>query len=538
MTSGRRRPGRILPGSATIGAGLLSALLVGGCTGGEGGGDGDAALDAGLVDGQTDTGPAADAVVDAEPIVDAAPPPVCFEEGGDLEEASISDPYFGLEAFRADVDPDGDGQVDLLFHRSADDGVYLEFADGRTLETGGSYGALGSIGARFMPGLWPPEALITPLTIDGTSEWLVHEIRAADERLVRVDAAGLTATELYPLPTAAVTVRTIRSAQPMALVDLADGGCVAISLVPDGPTAQWGLCRLAPVADANGDGIPEVLRYGRAGLELFDGVALESIGFAPDIDIEAVSITPAGAVDLRGQGPELGSVSIEDGGALVARYHDPVDLSLLAGPETLRPTGVYTRLHFIYDGSVVRIAAELDRNGQYFLQLIEPGLSLRRLGEYGPFQNLRWSMPGDVDGDGFYDIELRGGSTADGTNTDVIYLRLRDGATIYEIESERAARFDTVWNNALPPTPEDLDGCDGVDRVLLRSGPTRADGLRATRVHFLDRDGRLRTRSEPYDGRVHALAIADLDGTPPAELLEIRSENDDAARLRVYTPRR
>ncbi len=517
--------------------GMLGAATATGCTGGEGGGgDGDAELDATIVDGSLpDAMP--DAGPDAEPIPDAAPPPVCFEEGGDLVEASVSDPYFGLEGFRADVDPDGDGQVDLMLHRLGNDGVYLEFADGRTLEDGGAYAALGAIGARLMPGMWPPEALATPLDIAGDPAWLVHEIRAADERLVRVDAETLEAAEVYPLPASAIAVQTVRSERPMALVDLDDGGCIAQSLMPAGPVAQWGLCRLAPVPDVNGDAVPDVLRYGRAGLEMFDGASLESIAFAPDIDIEAVSIA-AGAVDLRGQGPEMASVSIEDGGALVVRYHDPVDLRVVAGPETLRPTGIYTRLFFVYDGAVVRIAAELDRNGQFFLQLIEPGMMLRRLGEYGPFQVMRWSMPGDVDGDGLRDIELRGGSTEDGTNTDVAYLRLRDGATVYEIESERAARFDPVWSNTAPPAAADLDGCEGVDRVLLRSGPPRDNGRRATRVHFLDTENQLRTRSEPYDGRVHALTIADLDGEPPMELLEIRSENDAAARLRVYTPLR
>lgn len=516
--------------------GMMGASLAAGCTGGNGGGDDeiDATLDATLVDGQLpDAAP--DAAPDAEPVPDAAPPPVCFEEGGDLLEASVSDPYFGLEGFRADVDPNADGQVDLLLRRQGNDGVYLEFADGRTLEDGGAYAALGAIDARLMPGTWPAEALATPLDVAGTPSWLVHEIRAADQRLVRVHAETLEADEIYPLPAGALAVHTVRSGRPMALIDLDDGGCLAQSLMPAGPAAQWGLCRLAPVPDVNGDDIPEVLRYGRAGLEMFDGASLESIAFAPDMDIEAVSIA-AGAFDLRGQGPELASVSIEDGGALVVRYHDPVDLRVTAGPETLRPTGVYTRLFFVHDGASVRIAAELDRNGQFFLQLIEPGLMLRRLGEYGPFQVLRWSMPGDVDGDGLRDIEVRGGSTEDGTNTDVAYLRLRDGATVYEIESERAARFDPVWSNGLPPAPADLDGCEGFDRVLLRSGPRRDNGLRATRVHFLDTENQLRTRSEPYDGRVHELTIADLDGEPPMELLEIRSENDDAARLRVYTP--
>lgn len=530
------RTGRSPARGLTVGLALVLAGLSG-CTGG--GGDGDGADDAGpdgqLVDGAMPDFDMPDAEIDAEPIPDAAPPPVCFEEGGDLVEASISDPYFGLEGLRADVDPDGDGRVDLLLRRQGNDGVYLEFADGRTLEPGGSYAALGAIDARLMPGLWPAEALVTPLDIGGTAEWLIHEVRAADQRLVRVDAADLTATEVYPLPAGAVRVQTVRSERPVALIDLDDGGCLARALMPAGPEAQWGLCRLTAVPDVNGDGNPDILRYGAAGLEIFDGVLLESIAFAPDIDVEAATDTPT---DLRGMGPELASVSIEDGGALVARYHDPIELRVVAGPETLRPTGIYTRLRFVTDGTVVRIAAELDRNGQYFLHLIEPGRELRRLGEYGPFQVMRWSMPGDIDGDGLRDIQLRGGSTDDGTNTDVVYLRLRDGATIYEIESERAARFDPIWNNALPPAPADLDGCEGFDRVLLRSGPPREGGVRATRVHFLDTEGRLRTRSDPYDGRVHALTIADLDGEPPAELLEIRSENADAARLRVFTPLR
>ncbi len=517
--------------------GGLMALILAGCTGG--GSDdpeADALLDGTLLDSdRPDAAPMPDLGPDMELAPDVGPP-TCFSEGGALVEASTSDPYFGLEAFRADVDPDGDGLPDLLLRRVADDGLYFELADGLTLETSGAYGALAAIDGRFMPEVWPPEALHTPLTVAEADEWLVHEIRAADDRLVRVDAADLTATEVYPLTTHATRVQTVRSARPMALVDRDDGGCTAITLEPDGPTAEWGLCRLVATPDVNGDEIPDVVRFGRAGIEMFDGVGLESIAFLPDIDIEAVGVIPDPPLDLRGEGPELMSVAIEDGGALVARYHDPVDLRLTGGPETVRPTGVYTRLTFVYDGESLRIAAELDRNGQFFLHLIRPGREVRRLGEYGPFQVLRWSTPGDIDGDGRLDIELRGGSFEDGTNTDVTYLRLRDGAEIFEIDSERAARFDHIWSNTLPPTAADLDGCPGVDRVLLRSGPPRAGGVRATRVHFIDEDGRLRDRSDPYDGRVHALGIADLDGTPPAELLEIRSESDTSARLRVYTP--
>lgn len=523
---------------------LVAALLCAACTEGGGGdddrdaalGEGDgAAREAGIWDAG-EAGPQPDEGVPdmAEP--DAAEP-VCFAEGGGLVEASISDPFFGLTELRADVDPDADGRPDLLLRRVAADGHYFELRDGRTLDPMGTFGLLGAVDAIFMPGVWPMPERLTPIDIGGAPHWVVHEILAEGGRVVLLDAADSAEVDSRPL-TGAGAVHVVTGPRPMALVDYAAGGCVAYGLDADGPTAEWGLCRLAPTPDVNGDAIPEVVRYGRAGLEMFDGASLESIAFEPDIDIEALGQGPEGPMDVRGNGPEFVSAAIDGAGALEVRYHDPIELRSRDAPQVLRTAGVYTRARFIAAGGVLRIVAEIDRNGQLFLHLIEPGRDLRRLGEFGPFQVLRWGTPGDIDGDGVLDIELRGGSTMDGTNTNVQYLRVRDGVLVYQIDRERNARFDPIWAATRPPSLADLDGCPGPDRVLLRSGVPRANGLRASRVIFLDEEGLVRDRSEPYDVQVHALTIADLDGQPPYELLEIRSENDSSARLRVYTPRR
>lgn len=510
------------------------------CGGGDGDGDDppDVAVDASLLDMNRPDVP------DMGPIVDMAPPlpdmgvPVCFSEGGELEVSSVSDPIPGLVSFAADLDSDLDDRPELLYRRDLDDGLRFEVADGLTGEVEGGFTLATAVDATFMPGLWPPAARRSPITVDGTRVWYVSLTDLADETSIATyDAETYAAIDAVALGPIAERIQVVPTNRWLVLTDRQDGGCAISALDAVDPLAEWGLCRLSPVADVNGDNSPEILRWGRAGLELYDGNLLEAIATEADIEISGVGLGAEGPLDMRGMGPELVTATI-DGAAVTVRFHDPIELTVNGDETRLQTIGVYERVRFVESGGVLRLVGEINRNEQLFLHLIEPGRDVRRLREFGPFQVMQWSLGGDIDGDGTAEIELRGGANRDGTNTTVRYIALDDGLDVYEIERENSAIFEPVWTAGAAPSVADLDGCEGFDRVHLRSGLPNGAGVRATRVLFIDEDDRERVRSDTYSGRVHQLTIADLDGSAPPELLEIRSDDDTAARLRVYTPTR
>lgn len=510
------------------------------CGGGDDG-DGptpDAAVDASLLDMDRPPRP------DLGPIEDMAPPPpdmgvpVCFSEGGALEVSSVSDPIPGLVAFAADLDSDLDDRPELLYRRALDDGIRFEVVDGLTAEVEGGFTLATAVDAAFMPGLWPPPDRRSPITVDGTRVWYVSLTDLADETSIATyDAETYDAIDAVTLGPVAERVQVVPTNRWLVLSDRRDGGCAIHALDAADALGEWGLCRLSPVADVNGDGSPEVLRWGRAGLELYDGNLLEAIATELGTEIHGVGLGDDGPLDVRGTGPELVTATI-DGAAVTVEFRDPIDLTVNGEGTRLQTVGLYERIRFVESGGVLRLVGEINRNEQLFLHLIEPARDVRRLREFGPFQVMRWSLGGDIDGDGVAEIELRGGADRDGTNTTVRYIALDDGLDVYEIERERSAIFEPVWTSGATPSVADLDGCEGFDRVHLRSGLPNGDGVRATRVLFIDEDDRERVRSDTYSGRVHQLTIADLDGNAPPELLEIRSDDDTAARLRVYTPTR
>lgn len=510
------------------------ALSLGGCT--PGGGDGES-LDAGLSDGggdrQLDIGLMPDATIpDAAVPVDMAVPQ-CISEGASLAELSVSTPIAGLSAFTADLDADADGLPDLLFRRTLDGELRFEVVHGRTTEVIAAISLPVALDAQFMPGLWPPPPLRVPITVSGQRVWYVLERRAGDESVLRLfDADTGEMAGALPLGVGVERIQVFGTDRWLVLADRSDRGCAISALDADGVIEEWGGCRLRPGPDVNGDGAPEILRHGRSGMVMLDGRLLEPIASVADVEVTTLGIGPDGALDLRGEGPELVSAS-SDGGTLTVRYHDPIELDVRSEQSANR-MGVFERLEFHTVGDELRLVAQVERGGLRYLHLFEPGPMLRPLGEMGPFPILWWGVTGDVDADGVADLEVRGGSNEDGTNTDVDFIRLDDGRPTYTIEGERSARFDLVWSASVPPISVDLDGCEGIERVLLRSGVPRGNGARATRLLFLDEDDVERDRSDGYEGHIHALTITDLDGEPPAEMLEIRSENDQSARLRVF----
>ncbi|MCA9540776.1 MAG: hypothetical protein KC620_17875 [Myxococcales bacterium] len=520
--------------------GVCLAVMAG-CDGGGGSGEppddaagGERSIDP-FPDQGTDAGAdAAPLVPDAEPL-DAAPLRRCVSDGVMLGERYVSDPSVGLEDFIVDVDGDQDGLPDLVLRRQVVDGLRFELLNGQTAEVQAGTTLPNAVQAEFMPRQWPPRALRTPINLGDEVVWFIREDGAdGTTTLGRYAASTFDPVGHVSLGAGVQDATIFIGPGVVVLVNRGDGSCAVYDPRDDMPRGDWGRCRVWPGWDLNGDGVPDIVRSGAAGLTVFDGLQLLEAGSEPDVPAVAVGLGPDGPLNLRGQGPEVASATL-DQGRLEVRYHDPVELNVHGEAQTVPVPGIFERVVFIPFGDSLRLVAQLERNGQRFVHLLEPGPSLRRISEFGPYIYLNWDVENDVDGDGVADLRIRGGSTEDGTNTEVQFRRLRDGELVYSVAAQRSARFTHVWSNDLPPTAADLDGCPGIERVLLREGNPTGDGVRPTRVLVFDDEGVQRLSSEGYNGRVHVLRIADLDGEPPAELIEVRSEDDRSARLRVFS---
>ncbi len=509
--------------------------LAAACGGGGGDDDGPAPADAAPVDADAARVMDVDAAV---PVPDMGVH-VCLAEGGEPTATPIGDPIPGLNGVRADVDVGGDGAVDLALSMGTDAGSELRFLDGRTGQALGSIRGQAGASLELMPGLWPRPDALTPLALGGASVFYALE-RAGDgaTSLRVVDAASFADVRTIPIAGGVEGLTVLASGEGwLALVDQADEGCAVYALDREASLVAAGLCRLQAAWDANGDGTVDVLRTGAAGAALLDGRTLEPlaenatrnlhVGFVP---VSAAAGAPApGPFDFRGRGPELVGV-ISDQGQLQVYGLDPGDLSFEGEPVAV--PGVFTRLAFRLGGDGLRLIAEEERNNLRFLHVLQPGVTVRRRAEFGPYVNLYWGEGGDFDGDGHPELDVWAGPREDGLNAERVFRRVADGAAALTIAAERSGRFDPVLaRRGGVEVPADVDGCAGDEVVLLRSG--QASERRPTRLRILAASGAQLYQGEPLEGRVHALALGDLDGAGPAELLEARSVDDRAAQLSV-----
>jgi hypothetical protein len=516
-----------------------SCLALAAACGGGGGDDGSAA-DAGApaADGAPADGDAA-RVMD----VDAAVPDMgvraCLAQGGEPQATPVGDPIAGLNGLRADVDLGGDGAVDLALSIGTDAGSELRFLDGRTgAMLGGVAGPAGAT-LELMPGLWPRPDVLTPIALGGAEVLFVLE-RAADgaAALRVVDAASFADVRTIPVAGGVSRVTVVASGEGwLALVDQADDGCAVYALDREDALLTTGLCRLQAAWDANGDGTVEVLRTGAAGAALLDGRTLEPlaenptrnlhVGFVP---VSAAPGAPApGPANFRNRGPELVG-AVADQGQVSIYGLDPADLSIEGEPVAV--PGVFTRLEFRLGSDGLRLLAEEERNNLRFLHVLQPGATVRRRAEFGPFVNLFWDEGGDFDGDGHPELDVWAGPREDGLNAERAFRRVADGEAVLTIAAERNGRFDPVLaRRDGVAAPADLDGCDGHEIVVLRSG--QASARTPTRLRILGASGVQLYQGEPLEGRVHALALGNLDGAGPFELVEARSVDDRAAQLSV-----
>jgi hypothetical protein len=516
--------------------------LAAACGGGGGGGEDDdgPAADAGA---PADAGPAGG---DAARVMndDAAAPDmgvrVCLAEGGEPRSTPVGDPVPGLNGVRADVDLGGDGAVDLALSIGTDAGSELRFVDGRTGATLGSIPGPAGATLELMPGLWPRPDVLTPIALGGAQVFYVLE-RAGDgaTALRVVDAASFADVRTIPVAGGVERLTVMASgAGWLALVDQADDGCAVYALDREAPLLATGLCQVQAAWDANGDGTVEVLRTGAAGAALLEGRTLEPlaenatrnlrVGFVP---VSAAPGAPApGPTNFRSRGPELVG-AVADQGQLQLYGLDPDDLSFVGEPVAV--PGVFTRLEFRLGSDGLRLIAEEERNNLRFLHVLQPGVTVRRRAEFGPFVNLFWDEGGDFDGDGYPELDVWAGPREDGLNAERAFRRVSDGEPVLTIAAERSGRFDPVLaRRGGVAVPADVDGCDGPEVVLLRSGQA-SSARRPTRLRVVAASGAQLYQGEPLEGRVHALALGDLDGAGPFELVEARSVDDRAAQLSV-----
>ncbi len=485
---------------------------------------------------------------DQPPVRDAgmdAAPPNCLTQGAALTPSYEGEPEDGLAAVRADLDPDGDGQPDLLLTSRHPDGLLLRLVDGRTLDPIANVAVPGAQQVDWMPGLVAAPDLLVPLSVGGTAAWY-GVTRAADQSATLRVFAAADLAQIREIPLAA-GLRSLQvvpaGARHFALLNDADGGCAIQPLEHDQPLDAQGNCALRPGWDANGDGVVDILRTGAAGTTLIDGATIEpiahldgasvNVGFAPAWVDEA---RPGGGpIDLRGMGPEVVSVAFENN-QLVLRYHDPVDLAPRGDPQVLN--GAWRRAEFRMTGEGLRLLAEEDSGGLLYLRVLVPGPGnmVTRRGDFGGFRNLSWGTDVDVDEDGESELLMLGGSDADFLNTDVVFVDLVDAVPRWTVDKDGPARLDGVFaRRSGRLVPVDIDGCPGSERLFLRNGRAANDGTRPTRVIVFDDEGGVVHRSEGYSATVHDLALADLDGDGAAEVIEVRGEGSTTtATLRVY----
>lgn len=446
----------------------------------------------------------------------------CIFEGGALQLGFESDVLPGAVAVRADIDADADGTPELLLIWRDPNGMRISGHTAAPFESLGQGVLPMARSVEFMPNPRPGAGLIEPLPGGLYGAWA----RSADaQQLYAIRAATFEAVAI-PLPREAERVQFVGvGARALAMIDFADRGCALYDLSLGTELASQGQCTFRLAWDANNDGVPEIARSGGDGTALLDGNSLEIVAQNP----LRMQLGPE-PLDLRGQGPEVAALSTVNG--TVLHFLDPVDLAERA---QVGIAGEFVRMQIVTQGMEQRIILEEERLSLRYLRILEANGTARRRAELGSYRQLQWRVGPDINGDGVPDLQVLGGSTEDGTNTDVTFFALDDGGLQYTIEAERSARFVPTFGNAgKGPAIADLDGCEGFEVVALRQGAQSAAGSRPTRVHIYEPDERIGWRGEPFTTFAHDLAIANLDGTGPSELIELRADAENEARLRIW----
>ncbi len=531
-----------------VGANLLGLL---GCSSGGGGDKGNQILDgalladmeheAGIWDARRDDAAPPDlGVLPDTQVPDAAPPPTCLRQGATLAAQPVGDPIPGLTTLRADVDADGDGKADIVLGVVTDAGAELRFLKGLdATPLGVVSGAAGHTLSLVSTG-WPVPDLIAPIPVGGANVWLVLDETAGGSTLRTISAGDFSESATWALPGPVAGVLALSGGgTAVALLNFADGGCGHLDLsLGDAPTMVES-CHVRPGWDLNGDGTVDFVVEATGAAFVLDGITRESLGEVAGQQIvlgfNPVSLDPGaepgGAADFRGQGPEIASARLEHGTIRVA-FHDPATLML--NEDTPAITANYLTARFYPSHLGLRLWTESQVAAAHRISVFEVRNRQSRA-ELGPFVNVEWWSGLDANDDGFEDVIVRAGPRTDGTNADLVVHDAADAAPVLTLPSDPSARYEPVLlrHNGLGRVT-DLDGCDGADVVLIRAGILQPSGAHPARLEVYSTDGRRVFQTDSSSVRVHAAVLADLDGSPPAEIVEIKSEDTTSARLTVY----
>ncbi|MBV71602.1 MAG: hypothetical protein CMH52_09690 [Myxococcales bacterium] len=484
----------------------------------------DAGRDAYIVSGDGSTGSMD--VAFREP--DAAPRR-CLAQNVELQETFLSDPLADATDLYARYEHNGDQQTELIISSFTEDRTVLSVWSGNPPIEQGRFDVAGQAPALFMGGDPNRDLRTQPIRYNDRAVIFATQNNGETLTVSFFDASTYEQVQRFELLRAVDDVQIVPTTTvPTILANLQDGGCVIQKVDGSDAILDRGQCRVRIGQDANGDERPEAVQFGRAGLALID------------INVGAVVATAAGhrASAVGYTDAHLISATL-DGQTMRVNIHDKVELTVLAEEITnVINGGQFSSVVVIDQPQSPNIIAQYEKSGFQSLRVFElgDGDRLRRVGEFGPFRALAWRLDADLNSDGIRELVLLGGSRADGFNTDVEFRDIGTGAILLEIGALRNVRFTPIWNALSPPQPSNIDNCAGDDFVVLREGQVNASGERQTRITFRDEDNVEVTRTETYTGRVHQLVISDLDGLDPPELIELRSDEDTSARLRVFGP--
>jgi hypothetical protein len=458
-------------------------------------------------------------------ILPDATPKRCLKEEVPLVELAASELIPGAKSLYGRYEHNGDTIREIVVgSHNADNNIFRIYG-GLPLQQLGEIVVTGETKAIFMGGHLTRRQVSQPIRFGENTAVFTTQIGSNTAVIRFFDSQDFTDIGIFELDRPVQNIHVLPTGDmPIILANFVDGSCLVKGIVASEPILERGQCRVKVGYDANQDGVSEVLRYGQAGLALIDAVVGDEIALEADIHAHAVGFTDDYLVTAK-----------RDGQTLRINYHDRIDLNTIQGEQTNIANGAdFVRLQFHHNPDEFRLIAQFEKTGLQYLRVFEPGETLRRVAEFGPHRVLDWLIEADADGDGKEELKVMGGSEEDGYNTKLDYRSLRNGSTTFEIGALRNIRFQPIWTNDIPGTVTNLDGCEGLDRVLLRQ--TRRDemGVRSTRTLFQDDEGTENYRSDTFTGRTHELVIMDLNGEAPAELVELRQANAESSVLRVF----